>query len=81
VAPDKHGECVKFDMQEFYQGKWYDKLTGCGTLGIKSTISRSFDLSQADLGYHYRLRAEYQRGSDTKNLNADSSWQYFMVTK
>ena len=42
---------------------------------------RHFTLSNADLGYHYRIRAEYLRGSDTTNLSADSAWQYFVVEK
>jgi len=81
VAPNKHGECVKFDLQELYQGKWYDSLTACGTLGTNSTVGAIYTLSKADLGYHYRLRAEYQRGADTSNLSADSAWQYFVVEK
>jgi hypothetical protein len=81
VAPNKHGECVEFDVQEFYKGKWYDNPTACGTLGKNSTLGGYFTLSQADLGYHYRIRAEYLRGKDTTNLGADSSWQYFIVEK
>ena len=81
VAPNKHGECVKFDLQELYKGKWYDSLTGCGPLGANSTAGAIYTLSKADLGYHYRLRAEYQRGKDTTNLSADSGWQYFIVQK
>jgi hypothetical protein len=81
VAPDKHGECVKFDMQEFYKGTWYDRLTGCGALGTKSTIGTSVALGNADLGYRYRLRAVYLRGKDTTNLSADSAWQHFIVEK
>jgi hypothetical protein len=81
VAPNKHGECVKFDLQELYKGKWYDSLTGCGTLGANSTAGAIYTLSKADLGFHYRLRVEYQRGKDTKNQSADSGWQYFIVEK
>jgi hypothetical protein len=81
VAPNKHGECVKFDLQELYKGKWYDSLTGCGTLGTNSIVGAIYTLSKADLGFHYRIRAEYQRGSDTSNLSADSGWQYFVVEK
>ena len=81
VAPNKHGECVKFDLQELYKGKWYDSLTACGKLGANSTVGAIYTLTNADLGYHYRLRAEYQRGSDTSNLSADSAWQYFVVEK
>ncbi len=81
VAPNKHGECVKFDLQELYKGKWYDSLTGCGTLGANSTAGAIYTLSKADLGFHYRLRAEYQRGTDTRNQSADGGWQYFIVEK
>ena len=81
VAPNKHGECVKFDLQELYKGKWYDSLTGCGTLAKNSVIGGNLTLSKAALGSHYRIRAEYERGKDTTNLSADSGWQYFIVEK
>jgi hypothetical protein len=81
VAPNKHGECVKFDLQELYKGKWFDSLTACGKLGTNSTVGALYTLSHADLGYHYRLRAVYQRGSDTSNLPNNSAWQYFIVEK
>jgi len=39
-------------------------------------------VNQADLGYPYRVRADYFRSStDTSNLNAVSGWLYFMVEK
>ena len=38
-------------------------------------------LVSSDLGYPYRVRADYIRGSDASNLSTDTGWQYFMVEK
>jgi hypothetical protein len=46
----------------------------------RSQIAGSFNLSQADIGFHYRVRADYIRSSkDTSNLSNDSHWQYLIV--
>jgi hypothetical protein len=82
VAPNKSGECVKVEVQIYYQGKWYaDLTTGCGSLNSASKISGLFSLSQAT-GYRYRIRADYVRSSkDVSNLSNDSGWLYFVVVK
>jgi hypothetical protein len=37
VAPDKSGECVKLEAQEYYQGAWHpNTVSTCGTLNSKS---------------------------------------------
>lgn len=82
VAPNKAGECAEVEIQEYYQGAWDPNvMTGCISLNKSSEIAVYFTLGQADLGYPYRLRTDYVRGSDTSNLSADSGWQYFMVEK
>jgi hypothetical protein len=81
VAPDKHGQCVQFAVQEYYQGAWQAlQFTSCVTLSKSSSATTTFNLTQADKGYPYRIRANYLRSaSDRSNLDADSSWRYFMV--
>jgi hypothetical protein len=81
VAPDKHGQCVQFAVQEYYQGAWQPlQYTSCVTLSKSSSATTTFNLTQADKGYPYRIRANYLRSaSDRSNLDADSSWRYFRV--
>ena len=81
VAPDKHGECVQFEVWEYYQGAWnFNVSTPCVALSKSSQALAIFGLSQADLGVPYRIRADYIRsGSDTSNASADSSWLYLEI--
>jgi len=79
VAPDKAGECVEFALQIYYRGAWHGKVTGCGTLSKSSKLTAAISLKKAALGYHYRIRADYIRGTDTSNLAHDSAWAYFIV--
>ena len=82
VAPDKAGECAQVEIQEYYHGAWGPNvMTNCIALSKSSGIAVYFTLGQADIGYPYRLRVDYNRGSDISNLSADSGWQYFMVEK
>ncbi len=81
VAPDKAGECVEFALQIYYQDAWHGEVTGCGTLSKSSKLTVAVSLTKAALGYHYRIRADYIRGTDTSNLANDSPWQYFIVEK
>lgn len=81
VAPDKHGECVQFETQEFFQGSWHpNETTTCAKLDKASQGFLTASLLQADIGYPYRIRVDYIRNpTDIGNQNADSGWQYFMV--
>ena len=86
VAPNKHGECVEFALQIYFQGKWYNDLpsgettTRCGALSKSSTVLGDFGLKSA-AGYRYRIRALFIHAkSDRVNLSSDSSWGYFRVT-
>ncbi len=81
VAPNKRGQCVEFEVQEYFQGAWQANVaTPCVKLSSASKASAPFRLTQADIGYHYRVRADYIRnGTDTSNLSSDSAWQYLIV--
>lgn len=81
VAPNKRGQCVEFEVQEFFQGAWNANVTtGCIHLNSSSKASAVFGLTQADIGFPYRIRADYIRSrKDTSNLSNDSAWQYVMV--
>ena len=80
VTPNKSGECVRFEVQEYYQGAWQANVTsGCRSLNSSSKASVTFGLTQADLGYHYRVRADYQ--GDVTNAANHSGWQYLIVRK
>lgn len=81
VVPDKHGECVRFEVQEFYQGAWKPNVwTPCVTLSKSSRAAQAFGLNQADIGYHYRIRAHYiPSAADKANLSAESTWLYLIV--
>jgi hypothetical protein len=72
---------VQFAVQEYYQGAWQAlQYTSCVTLSKSSSAATTFNLTQADKGYPYRIRANYLRSAtDRSNLDADSSWRYFMV--
>jgi hypothetical protein len=86
VAPNKHGQCVKFALEVYFQGAWHDDLpsgqttTSCGTLSAASTVLGNFSLKNGS-GARYRVRAYYVRSAtDVSNLNSNSSWAYFRVT-
>ncbi len=81
VKPNKSGQCVEVEVQEYFQGAWQANVaTGCVKLSSASQISGSLNLTQADIGFHYRVRADYIRSSkDTSNLSNDSGWLYLIV--
>lgn len=83
VRPNKHGQCVTFQVQEYYQGAWRaNTTTGCARLNKYSRVTVTFTLSHADIGYHYRIRAKYKRSStDYTNLNNHSPWRYLIVER
>ena len=80
VTPRQSGQCVQFEVQEYYQGAWQPNVkTGCKSLSSTSKAAASFRLTKADLGYHYRVRADFL-GSLT-NAGNSSAWQYLIVKK
>jgi hypothetical protein len=83
VTPNKHGECLEPETEQFDPGVGWDADTkyGCDTLDGESHDSAPFDLAQA-VGDKYRIRADYIRSArDKTNLSADSGWLYFVVVK
>ena len=83
VAPDKRGECLQPETQQYDAGAGWDADTkyGCDKLDGKSHDTAPFSLARA-AGDRYRIRGDYFRGSaDTANLNAQGPWVYFTVTK
>ena len=82
VAPAKKGECVQFQVQDYVKKVWQAAgTTGCVTLNSKSKVSSYLVASKYALGVPYRVRADYIRGSDTANLDADSGFLYFTPEK
>jgi hypothetical protein len=82
VAPAKPGECVQFQVQEYIAKTWRAvTTTGCATLNSKSQASGYLVVTKYALGVPYRVRADYIRGKDTTNLDADSGFLSFLVEK
>jgi YVTN family beta-propeller protein len=78
VTPNKHGECVKVEIQEYYNGTWNPNAeSGCVKLGTASTVTAGVSTSGADINYPYRLRIDY--GGDTRNVANDGAWQYTLT--
>lgn len=86
VTPNKHGECLEPETQQWdrsAKGPVWDGDTkyGCDTLDKQSHDSSVFDLSGA-AGDKYRIRGDYIRAkTDTVNLSANGPWVYFIVVK
>lgn len=86
VTPNKHGECLQPETQQWDKGPkgpvWdADTKYGCDTLDSQSHDSSAFDLSSA-AGDKYRIRGNYLRSkTDTVNLGAAGPWVYFVVVK
>jgi hypothetical protein len=82
VAPDKHGECLEPESEQYDKGAGWDADTkyGCDKLDGASRDAAPFSLSLA-VGDRYRIRGDYLRGKDTANLSAQGPWLYFTVTK
>lgn len=82
VAPNHAGECLDLDAQEEVNGQWFGVFDTCYTLNSSSHVAESLSLTMSALGHPYRIRADFvHSSSDIKNINNDSSWQYFMVEK
>ena len=82
VTPDKRGECLEPETQQYDPGAGWDADTkyGCDRLDGKSHDSAPFALTRA-VGTRYRIRADYLRGKDTANLSAAGPWLYLIVTR
>ena len=83
VSPNKHGECLKPETEQWDTGSGWDDDTayGCDSLDGGSHDSAPFNLAQA-VGDRYRIRADYVRGArDLANLSADGPWLYLTVVR
>ena len=83
VSPNKHGECLKPETQQWDTGYGWDDDTayGCDSLDSGSHDRAPFNLAQA-VGDRYRIRADYVRGArDRANLNANGPWLYLTVVR
>jgi hypothetical protein len=82
VAPNKRGECLEPETEQYDQGIGWDADTkyGCDKLDAGSHDIAPFSLSLA-VGDRYRIRGDYVAGKDTANLSAQGRWLYFTVTK
>jgi hypothetical protein len=83
VTPNKRGECLKPETEQWDTGSGWDDDTayGCDFLDTGSHDSAPFNLAQA-IGDRYRIRADYVRGArDLANLSADGAWLYLTVVR
>jgi hypothetical protein len=83
VSPNKHGECLKPETEQWDTGSGWDDDTayGCDYLDRGSHDSAPFNLAQA-AGDRYRIRADYVSGArDLANLSANGPWLYLIVVK
>jgi hypothetical protein len=79
VTPNKSRQCAEVEAEEYFNGGWhFNTTTGCAALDLSSRVSGYFTLSNADLGYPFRIQAQYQ-SSDKSNLSSTTTWLYFMV--
>lgn len=80
VSPNKSGQCVHFQVQQYYSGAWHTLSTsGCFTLGSKSAVAAHLSLSHA-VNQKFRVRSEYVHSSkDTTNVSTWGGWQYLTV--
>jgi YVTN family beta-propeller protein len=81
VSPNKRGQCIMFEVQEYAQGSWQQVNDfSCIKLSSSSTVTGKFGLSQADRGFPYRIRADFvHKASDHSNANNDSAWVYLEI--
>ncbi len=83
VSPNKRGECLKPETEQWDPGSGWDDDTayGCDSLDGGSHDSAPFNLAQA-VGDRYRIRADYVRGArDRANLSAYGPWLYLTVVR
>lgn len=80
VAPGKSGECVWFQVQEYYNGSWHANMkSSCVALNPASKLSGYLTVNNADRGYHYRIQAHYLPAeSDHRNGATATAWQYLL---
>ncbi|MEU8587017.1 hypothetical protein AB0C59_08440 [Streptomyces sp. NPDC048664] len=80
VTPNKSGQCVKLQAQEYYSGAWHTLTTsGCYPLDQNSTVVTQLTLTHA-VGQKFRVRSEYVHSTkDVTSLSTWGGWLYFTV--
>ena len=82
VTPSRPGECVRIEVQEYYQSAWVGRLnTPCTALSSVSKVTVNFAASTLARGYPYRVRASFIPSTDPTIVGTNSSWQYIMGEK
>ncbi|MFE5031822.1 hypothetical protein [Streptomyces sp. NPDC056683] len=80
VTPDKSGQCMKFQAQEYYSGAWHTIGTSsCFSMDPNSTGVTHLALTHA-VNQRFRVRTEYVHSSkDTSNADTWGGWLYLTV--
>jgi hypothetical protein len=83
VTPNKSGECLEPETEQYDTGSGWDADTkyGCDKLDSTGHDSAPFKLSGA-IGDRYRIRADFiPSAKDTTNVAANGAWVYLQVVK
>lgn len=83
VGPNKSGQCVWVEGQEYYNGTWNANMkSSCAGLNSASKLAGYLTAVNSDPGYPYRIRVHYlpSRG-DKRNAGSASGWQYVLPEK
>ncbi|MEU6221638.1 hypothetical protein ABZ845_29680 [Streptomyces sp. NPDC047022] len=80
VTPGKSGQCVNFQVQEYYSSAWHTlSTTGCYHLDSHSVAAVQLTLTNA-VNQKFRVRSEYTHStSDNTNLSTWGGWAYLTV--
>ncbi|WP_405973072.1 hypothetical protein OG496_29715 [Streptomyces sp. NBC_00988] len=80
VTPDKSGQCLRFQAQEYYNRAWHTLTTSsCFSLATGSVGATSLSLTNA-VNQKFRVRTEYVASAkDTTNVSTWGGWLYLTV--
>ena len=80
VSPDKSGQCMRFQAQEYYSRAWHTLTTSsCFSLAPGSVGATHLSLTNA-VGQKFRVRTEYVASAkDTTNVSTWGGWLYLTV--
>lgn len=80
VTPNKSGQCVYFQAQEYYSGAWHTLTTSsCFSLAPDSVGVTRLSLTNA-VNQKFRVRSHYVHSAkDNTNLSTWGGWLYFTV--
>jgi YVTN family beta-propeller protein len=80
VSPDKSGQCLHFQAQEYYNKAWHTLTTSsCFSLATGSAATTGLSLTNA-VNQRFRVRSEYVAGAkDASNVSTWGGWLYLTV--